>query len=68
MTSWNTFQIDVYDSSGAMVATTFSGEITGPPPTSQSTGKPHGTLPYTNIPLGTPFPGATMVPPPAGGK
>lgn len=68
VTSWNTFQINVYDSSGALVATTSSGGITGPPPTGQSTGQPHGTPPYTNIPLGAPFPGATLVPPPGGGK
>jgi hypothetical protein len=68
VTSWNTFRIDVYDSSGTLVATSFSGEITGPPPTGNPTGHPAGTPPYTNIPLGTPFPGATLVPPPAGGK
>jgi len=65
--SWNSFRIDVYDSSGALVATSFSGETTGPPPTSQPTAPPHGAPPYTNIPLGTPFPGATSVPPPGGG-
>ncbi|MEZ0112896.1 hypothetical protein ABH920_006920 [Catenulispora sp. EB89] len=66
-TSWNTFRIDVYDSSGALVATSFSGDTTGPPPTSQPTAPPHGAPPYTDIPLGTPFPGATSVPPPGGG-
>ncbi|MEY9863340.1 hypothetical protein ABH935_008990 [Catenulispora sp. GAS73] len=72
VTTWNTFRINVYDTSGALVATSFSGEITGTPPsslpTSQPTGHPNGTLPYTNIPLGAPFPGATIVPPSEGGK
>ena len=71
-TTWNTFRINVYDTSGTLVATSFSGEITGTPPTGRPTGhptnQPDATPPYTNIPLGTPFPGATMVPPPNGGK
>ncbi|MEY9908267.1 hypothetical protein ABIA35_004500 [Catenulispora sp. MAP12-49] len=65
-TSYERFQIDVYDASGKIIATSYTGLSDGPPPT-HSSGEPENrTLPVTNIPTDTPFPGVTVMAPPPG--
>lgn len=59
----SSIQIDVFDATGKDVASSYSGLMTGPPPSSSSPDKAR-TPPITNIPLGTPFPGVTPTPPP----
>lgn len=65
-TSFESFQIDVYDTTGKDIATGYTGVVTGPPPTHAPAEPENRTLPVINIPTDTPFPGATATPPPPG--
>jgi hypothetical protein len=65
-TSYESFQIDVYDTSGKVIATAYIGLTNSPPPTHAPAPPDNRTLPITSIPTDTPFPGATVTPPPPG--
>jgi hypothetical protein len=62
-TSWNSILVDVYDSTGTVVATTGVGINLPPDPKPTGLTGPR-TLPMTNIPINTPFAGATVSVPP----
>ena len=60
---WHTARIDVYDSSGRILATSSAGGF-APPATAHPSHPAHtGNPPVTAVPIDTPFPGATAMAP-----